>query len=336
MNYCTVAIALVVSAAATTSTIAGEVKGPIQAGPVSQGFQAEAKPKQKYEIKFRDAPVERMLAYYGEMTGLTLLCSPRLPLNKVTLEGKNLPLDELCGMIETALKEQGVLIVRPGATFAIVVSATEEMKPEGLDQLVPATVTINVPGVASMVEYQSAPVEVILQDYANWAGKTMFVSKDISRVPVSLRSQRKLTQQECLQAIDNVLLLHGIKLIVLGDGGLGAIPAISPESNRQEVISALIPLSSMQNGLGLAKDPKEPGANRVVDWRLVSIQTSGDGAGRVGLLNIKTKQTMSLGEGETSNGVSVIKIDVEHEKAQLQFETNGFPSIIGESKKMDR
>jgi hypothetical protein len=70
----------------------------------------------------------------------------------------------------------------------------------------------------------------------------MSVAKDLPKANISLRSPRELTAQECLQAIDNILLLHGIKLIVLDGGGLGAILAATPESERSQAIAALPPL----------------------------------------------------------------------------------------------
>jgi type II secretory pathway component GspD/PulD (secretin) len=200
--------------------------------------------RDKLILNFHGAPVDMVLQVYSQKTGLTFLRSPAADVNRkrVTLVGEYPSLDAYCRAIETALKDEGIRIVRTGASFAKVVPWKEEQNSNDLDQLVPAPVTTNGPGVARIVKFHYAPVEVVLQTYANWAGKPMFVSRDLPRTSITLQTQKKLSQQECLQAIDTVLLLHGIRIVVIDGDRLGAILATTPESKRMEIISTLTPL----------------------------------------------------------------------------------------------
>gem|GEM_PF-774900 len=213
----------------------------------SNPMQKVAPDKAKLVLKFNGAPSDMLLDDYSARKGLTLLLSPGLPVSKITLLGEYLSLDDYCDAIEAKLKDKGIRIVRVGGPFAKVVPWTDDLKVNGLDQLVPATVMTDGTAKAFKLRFNHAPVEMLLQDYADKAGMPMFVSRDLPRVNIILRSQGDLTQQEYFQAIDNVLLLHGIKLILLDGRRLGAIPAMLPESKRTEAISALMPLKFENN-----------------------------------------------------------------------------------------
>ena len=191
-------------------------------------------------INFRGTPVLVVLDYYSHLTGLTLLWSPAVPPTAITFEGEANSPDQACRMIEATLKYNGICIIRAGKTFAKVVPWTEDVSANGLDQLAPATVTVDGKAKFEMVNFSGTPVEIVLRFYAEKAGRLMGLSKDLPKVSITLRSEKELSLQEFLQGIDNVLLMHGIKLIVLDGGALGAIPSVTPESKLAEVIAALI------------------------------------------------------------------------------------------------
>ncbi len=194
---------------------------------------------------FFNCPEDIALREYSKVTGLTLLCSPVIPRVYLQLMGySKLSNAEFCAIIETALRDKGIRIVRTGDTFAKVVPLPADQEEKGLDQLAPATVLITATGAVCRLEFDGAPVEDLLLSYANTAGRSMSVYKDLPRVPISLWSPSDLTQQDCLQAIDNVLLLYGIRLVVLDGAGLGAIPAATLESKKAEAVAALNPLRS--------------------------------------------------------------------------------------------
>jgi len=201
--------------------------------------------KAKLRLNFDGATVEAVLHEYSEKTGLTLLISPALPPVKVTLMSEtDVTPDEYGKAIENGLKDRGILIVRAGEVFAKVVPWPKGLEAKGQDQLALVTVKVDENGEECALRFRNAPPELVLVDYAEKAGMTMFVSKALPNLlPITLWTPSKgLTLQEYMQAIDNVLLLHGIKLIVLDKQRLGAIPATTPESKMNDVVAGLTPL----------------------------------------------------------------------------------------------
>jgi hypothetical protein len=152
--------------------------------------------------------------------------------------------EQIAGTLADAFADRNVLVV--ASSDLSHYHPHDEAK--GLDQLAPATVKVDENGEECALRFRNAPPEVLLVDYAEKAGMTMFVSKALPNLlPITLWTPSKgLTPQEYMQAIDNVLLLHGIKLIVLDKQRLGAIPAATPESKMNDVVAGLTQLKFLE------------------------------------------------------------------------------------------
>jgi general secretion pathway protein D len=82
-------------------------------------------------LRFQDAPLEFVLAEYGDVTGRTLLQAPGLPKVSITLENQTvLTLDEYLKAIETVLAMHGIALIKDGERFVKVVPIAEARKEE--------------------------------------------------------------------------------------------------------------------------------------------------------------------------------------------------------------
>jgi general secretion pathway protein D len=87
--------------------------------------------QQMISLNFRDAPLEQVLAFYEELTGLTLLRAPNLGA-AITLRGQaRLTKEEALAAIESVLSMNNISIVPMGNRFAKVVQ-TGTARQEGL------------------------------------------------------------------------------------------------------------------------------------------------------------------------------------------------------------
>lgn len=92
--------------------------------PPAPGMPVPAvEPQNLVTLSFRDSPLEQVLAYYEELTGLTLLRAPNLAAS-ITLRGQTrLTKAEALAAIESVLSMNNIQIVPMGTRFAKVVQA---------------------------------------------------------------------------------------------------------------------------------------------------------------------------------------------------------------------
>jgi len=75
------------------------------------------------------------------------------------------------------------------------------------------------------LKFDNAASDLFLQLYAMVTGKTMLIGPDVPKANITLRSQTELSREEYLQALENVLLLHGIALIPSGETFMQVVPS---------------------------------------------------------------------------------------------------------------
>ena len=74
------------------------------------------------------------------------------------------------------------------------------------------------------MRWSDAPLDVVLDHYAELTGRTLIKSPGVPAVLVTLRSQEKLNETEFLQAIESILAMNQIALIPLEDKFLRVVP----------------------------------------------------------------------------------------------------------------
>ncbi len=73
--------------------------------------------------------------------------------------------------------------------------------------------------------YNNAPLDLVIQDYAAKTGRTPLISPRTPKVAITLRSQGKLTQEEWIEALDAILAMNGISVLRQRDRFLKVVPS---------------------------------------------------------------------------------------------------------------
>lgn len=87
-----------------------------------------------------------------------------------------------------------------------------------------------IPAGQRTLRFQDAPIDLVLQEYANLTGRTMIKSPGINAV-ITIRSQTPLSEAEAKQAIEAALSLNNVTLVPLGEK---FFKVVQPGSARQE------------------------------------------------------------------------------------------------------
>ena len=91
------------------------------------------------------------------------------------------------------------------------------------------------------LNFRDAPLDVVLEHYAEVTGRTMIQSPGVAQVLVNLRGQQKLTETEFLAAIESVLALNNIALVPLGDKFLKVIPSAELRTHGMAITREALP-----------------------------------------------------------------------------------------------
>ena len=75
------------------------------------------------------------------------------------------------------------------------------------------------------LKFEGAPVDIVLQTYAEVTGRTLLMAPDVPKASITLRSQSDLTKEEFLQAIETALVMNGVALQPVGEKFLKVLPA---------------------------------------------------------------------------------------------------------------
>ncbi len=81
-----------------------------------------------------------------------------------------------------------------------------------------------------LLAYEDTPVELVLEDYSEWAKRTLIKNPAI-KGSITLKSHGKLTTREAMQAIESVFAMQNIALVPLGEKFL---KIVQPQAVRQE------------------------------------------------------------------------------------------------------
>jgi len=107
------------------------------------------------------------------------------------------------------------------------------------------------------LKFNSAPLDLILEDYSLVTGLTLLRSPGLPKVNITLKSQVPLSYDEYLQAIEAVLTMNGIGLMETGDNFVKVVPVKNllntapeiretlpdgPFTENDEIITQIIPL----------------------------------------------------------------------------------------------
>jgi len=85
------------------------------------------------------------------------------------------------------------------------------------------------------MRWSDAPLQVVLDHYAELTGRTLIQSPGVPAVLLSLRSQDKLTETEFLVAIESTLAMNNVALVPLGDKFLKVIPSGEIRTHGEEI-----------------------------------------------------------------------------------------------------
>lgn len=74
------------------------------------------------------------------------------------------------------------------------------------------------------LKFNSAPIDLVLQDYAEQTGRTLLLAPSLPTANITLRSQTDLSLSEYLDAIEAVLSMNGISLLKEGEKFVRVVP----------------------------------------------------------------------------------------------------------------
>lgn len=87
-----------------------------------------------------------------------------------------------------------------------------------------ATVAADHEGEVPALKFDNAPIEILLQAYAQETGRTLLRSPGLPSANVTLRSQQPMSLDEYLMAIETVLSLHGVALLPVDESFIKVVP----------------------------------------------------------------------------------------------------------------
>ena len=85
------------------------------------------------------------------------------------------------------------------------------------------------------LSFRDAPLDVVLQHYAELTGRTIIKSPGVPQVLITLKNQKKFTESKSLVAIESILAMHNIALVPLGEDFLKVIPIAELRTHGMEI-----------------------------------------------------------------------------------------------------
>jgi len=183
-------------------------------------------------IKFFEADRLQVLDIYQELTGRTLIVSPRLPAAKITLKSQT-PLNraEAIWLVEAALHLCDVAVSMRSDKFAFVTTFADAPRiakfkaPPEPDKDPKAQVF--PPG---LIKFNEADRALVLDIYRQLFGQTLLPAPDLPPAKFTLKSQTSLTRDEAVWLLEAALYLGGIRFVPAGDNQVRVIPETSPNA----------------------------------------------------------------------------------------------------------
>ncbi|MGQ9661029.1 MAG: type II secretion system secretin GspD [Kiritimatiellia bacterium] len=94
-----------------------------------------------------------------------------------------------------------------------------------------------IPNQPERLKFRNAPLDMLLEAYARKTGRTLLLAPNLPKPNITLQSQKELTPEQFLQAIDTVLNMHGIAILKVGNDFLKVVPN---QTARKEAIETQI------------------------------------------------------------------------------------------------
>lgn len=134
------------------------------------------------------------------------------------------------GQVNPAGAAPGPAGVPAGAPVGAAAPADPNAPGGGVAAVITSTST-NLSGVAGSAKFpekvinlQVAPLDQVLNLYAELTGRTVLRPSTLGAQTISLRNQQDLTREEAIQALESTLSLNGITMINVGEKFVSAVP----------------------------------------------------------------------------------------------------------------
>jgi hypothetical protein len=171
-------------------------------------------------IRFVDADMLQVIAFYQDLSGRTVLRPTDFPHGRVTVRTQtSLNVEEAKWMVEAALRLCGLATVPAGDKFVFMVPPK---RAAALPQFDPA---IQVPGKPGLINLVEVSCEQLLEAYAALHGrKALPVEGNLPQVHFSLRSQGPLSAAEASFALEAMAALNYLAFRLTDDNGVKLVP----------------------------------------------------------------------------------------------------------------
>ena len=124
---------------------------------------------------------------------------------------------------------------RPIAWISAVLCGCLLFDPILLAQVVPPKSAESGEEKLVSLNFRDAPVQVVLDHYAEITGRTMIQSPGIPAVLLNLKGQDKLTESEFLIAIESVLAMNNINLVPMGEKFIKVVPSAELGTHGRDI-----------------------------------------------------------------------------------------------------
>jgi hypothetical protein len=201
-------------------------------------------------IKFRDADVLHVLQYYQELTGRTVIRSPSLPRNFVSLWNETpITRGQAIRLFEDALRDALVEIVPKGDRFAFALPPAQTNALDSIHEppdLPPPPGSEMLP--PGMLKFAEADVSQVIQIWQELTGRTCISPASLFVPRLSLRNQTELTKAQAVWLLEAALRVAGVEVVPASEKFAFAVQPewtnALPRFDRQAALAKVVSLSS--------------------------------------------------------------------------------------------
>ncbi|MDA0578324.1 MAG: type II secretion system secretin GspD [Verrucomicrobia bacterium] len=104
----------------------------------------------------------------------------------------------------------------------------------------PGSASTDPEGGELRLKFNTAPVDMVLQEYADKTGRTLLLAPSLPAANITLRSHGSLTRDEFLEAIETVLGMNGIALLPEGEKFLRVVPSKQAREEPMPILSGAV------------------------------------------------------------------------------------------------
>lgn len=128
----------------------------------------------------------------------------------------------------------------PGTPATLPPNSTEAATanvPVSASALAPGYAAEDVIG-AGEVDLQMMPLELFLDLYGSYSGRTVIRPMALANTPLTLKAQTALTRRELIEAMDSVLALNNVTMIPMGEKFVKAVPSTQADKEGAPISKA--------------------------------------------------------------------------------------------------